>query len=120
MADHSRWRIPADIAARVEDELATARASDDPWPQLERAHLLSQPWAWPHTRVHLAMLRLAFTQRDRREFIGQVLRLAVAGPGSLAGKYPGGNTGRTTMGLTETATLPDDIAAILHPYVVPR
>lgn len=120
MADHSRWRTPADIAALIHDELTAARTSADPWPPLERAHLLSQPWAWPHTRVHLAMLRIAVTQRDRREFIGQVIRLAVAGPGSLASKYPSGNTGRTTMGLTETATLPDDIASILEPHTPTR
>ena len=120
MADYSRWRIPAEIGGLLDNELANARTSDDPWPALERSHLLSQPWAWPHIRVHLAMLRAAITQRDRREFIGQVLRLAVAGPGSVAGKYPAGNTGRTTMGLTETATLPDDIATTLAPYTPPR
>ena len=117
MADYSRWRIPAEIGGLIDNELANARTSDDPWPALERSHLLSQPWAWPHIRVHLAMLRAAITQRDRREFIGQVLRLAVAGPGSVAGKYPAGNTGRTTMGLTETATLPDDIATTLAPHI---
>jgi hypothetical protein len=116
MPDHSRWRIPADIASLLDAELTTARTSDDPWPSLERAHLLSQPWAWPHTRVHLAMLRLAVRQRDRRELIGQLVRLAVAGPGSLAGKYPPGNTGRTTMRLTETAPLPPDIHDTLGPY----
>jgi uncharacterized protein DUF3703 len=111
-----RWRIPAEIATLVDHDLAAARTSDDPWPPLERAHLLSQPWAWTHTRVHAAMLRVALAQRDRRELVGQVIRLVVAGPGSLAGKYPAGNTGRTTMGLTETAGLPDDIATILNPY----
>lgn len=34
--------------------------------------------------------------------VGQAIRLAVAGPGSLVGKYPPGNTGRTTIRLTET------------------
>lgn len=120
MADHSRWRTPAEIGALIDNALTDARASDDPWPPLERAHLLSQPWAWPHTRVHLAMLRIAVTQRDHRELIGQILRIAVAGPGSLAGKYPTGNTGRTTMGLTETATLPDDIASTLEPHTPTR
>lgn len=119
MPEHSRWRIPAEIATLVDRELSAARVSDDPWPPLERAHLLSQPWAWSHTRVHLAMLRVALTQRDRGEFVGQVIRLAVAGPGSLAGKYPAGNTGRTTMRLTETAELPDDIAAVLGPFTPP-
>jgi hypothetical protein len=119
MSDRSRWRTPADVAALIDAELATARTSEQPWPSLERAHLLSQPWAWPHTRVHLAMLRLAATQRDRREILGQIVRLAVAGPGSLAGKYPPGNTGRTTMRLTETAPLPDDIGGVLGRYASP-
>ena len=119
MPDHSRWRVPADFATLIDAELTTARVSDDHWPSLERAHLLSQPWAWPHTRVHLAMLHLALTQRDRRETLGQIIRLAVAGPGSLAGKYPPGNTGRTTMGLTETAALPADIGRALGPHTSP-
>ncbi len=116
MPDHSRWRIPADIATLLDAELTAARASDDPWPSLERAHLLSQPWAWPHTRVHLAMLRCAVARRDRHEIAGQIIRLAVAGPGSLVGKYPSGNTGRTTMRLTETAPLPADIDDVLTRY----
>ncbi|MER3452613.1 MAG: hypothetical protein C4344_02730, partial [Acidimicrobiia bacterium] len=73
----------------------------DPWPALERAHVASQPSAWPHTRVDAAMLGVAWRQRDRCEMVGQVVRLLVAGPGSLAGRYPPGNTGRTTAGLTE-------------------
>jgi hypothetical protein len=66
------------------------------------------------------MLRLAVRQRDRREFVGQLIRLAVAGPGSLVGRYPPGNTGRTTMRLTETAPLPADIAEALGPFTSPR
>ena len=64
MPDTSRWRIRTEIAALVGAELSTARPSDDRWPALERAHLLSQPWAWTHTRVHLAMLRLAIPQNE--------------------------------------------------------
>lgn len=120
MSDHSRRRIPADVAILIDAELTTARTSDQPWPSLERAHLLSQPWAWPHTRVHLAMLRLALAQRDRREVIGQIIRLVVAGPGSLAGKYPPGNTGQTTMRLTETAALPAEIVRALGSSSAPE
>ena len=119
MTNTAGWRIPTQIAALVSTELLAARNSDDPWPALERAHLLSQPWAWTHCRVHLAMLRLALGQRDRREFVGQVIRLAVAGPGSLVGKYPPGNTGRTTIRLTETAPLPTDIERVLGPFTTP-
>ena len=120
MSDTARWRIPTEIAALVDTELDTARLGLDPWPALERAHLLSQPWAWTHTRVHLAMLRLALGQRDRSEFAGQVIRLVVAGPGSLVGKYPPGNTGRTTMKMTQTAVLPADIEHALEPFTPPR
>lgn len=88
---------------------AAARTAAEPWRHLERAHIVSQPWAWPHTRVHWAMLTCAIRQRDRRELVGQLVRLVVAGPGSLADRYPTGNTGRTTVRLTETAPVPADL-----------
>lgn len=98
---------------RIAADLTAARISDDPWPLLEEAHILSQPWAWPHVRVHGAMFREALRERDRREILGQLVRLAVAGPGSLVGRYPTGNTGRSTMPLTATADVPADLAALL-------
>ena len=104
MADRTRTRrLPADVRHWLAAELSAARTAADPWPYLERAHIVSQPWAWPHTRVHVQMLKVAVRQRDRRELLGQVIRAVVAGPGSLAGRYPLGNTGRTTMGLTSAA-----------------
>ena len=108
-----RRSIPAAIRTRLDHELAQAPSAIDPWPHLERARILSQPWAGPHTRVHWTMLTVAVRQRDRRELLGQLVRLMIAGPGSLTGRYPPGNTGRTTMGLTETAPLPTDLAHIL-------
>lgn len=108
-----RWSTPPAVRALIGEHLDAARHGPDPWPSLERAHLLSQPWWWPHTRVHAAMLAVALRARDRREATGQLVRLLVAGPGSLVGRYPEGNTGRTTMALTETAPVPDDVAAIL-------
>ena len=116
MTDVSRWRTPLDVRRVIDQELAAARTASDPWPALERAHIASQPWAWPHLRVHTAMLRTALVKRDRREAFGQAIRLAVAGPGSLVGRYPPGNTGRATMSLTATAPLPDDLKQLLEPY----
>ncbi len=104
-----------DVLGHMHRELAAARISADPWSHLERAHILSQPWAWPHTKVHAVMLRQALGDRDVREMMGQLLRLGVAGPGSLVGKYPAGNTGRTAMGLTTIADVPADLEAILSP-----
>jgi len=113
MPELSRRRPPAELAQLIDDAIGAARTGNDPWPALERAHIASQPWVWPHLRVHAAMLRLAWRQRDRREIAGQVIRLAVAGPGSLANRYPPGNTGRTTMGLTEHGPIPADLAELL-------
>lgn len=106
-------RPPSHVRQWLTDEIVASKAATDPWPNLERAHIVSQPWAWPHTRVHLEMLKVAIRQRDRRELLGQLVRTAVAGPGSLVGRYPIGNTGRTTMGLTDVADVPDDLALIV-------
>lgn len=39
------------------------------------------------------MLAVAWRERDRREAVGQVTRLAAAAPGSALGRYPEGDTG---------------------------
>ncbi len=113
MRKSSRRRPPAELTRLINDAIASSRSAPDPWPSLERAHIASQSWAWPHTRVHATMLQVAWRQRDRHETIGQLIRLVLAAPGSLANRYPPGNTGRTTMGLTEHGTIPDDLAALL-------
>lgn len=110
-----RWRraSPA-VRVFINEHLVDARSGTDPWPTLERAHIASQPWVWSHTRVHAAMLRVALRQRDRREILGQLVRLAVAAPGTLTSRFPAGNSGRSTMPLTATADVPTDIARLLH------
>lgn len=60
------------------------------------------------------MLRLALRDRDAFEVLGQFVRLMVAAPGSAAGQYPTGNTGRTRIGLTTPVPIPDDLAALLR------
>lgn len=103
----------------VEEELAShhrARRDShtaDAWTALERAHVLSQPDAWLHTRVHLAMLRFAIGLGDWMEVRGQVARIAVAGIGSLLGKAPRGNTGRATVPIMAVMPLDPEIAVKL-------
>ncbi|WP_129978129.1 DUF3703 domain-containing protein [Rhodococcus sp. Q1] len=104
------------VHAAYTAEMAAARATSvdsQRWAHLERAHILSQPYPWPHTRNHLAMLGLALRQRDRREALGQVVRVIVASPGSTLGRYPEGNTGRTRAGLMTRMTVPADLAETL-------
>jgi hypothetical protein len=93
-----------------------ARAAGDrtiEWHHLERAHVLSQPMAGAHTRTHAAMLAYGVRRRDRREIVGQLVRLVVAGPGSLTGRYPLGNTGGADVSALAVLPVPSDLAALL-------
>lgn len=117
-------RMPAVVRTAFDAELDTARATTDTataWRAAERAHILSQPWPWPHTVVHAVMLRRALSEHNRAEAIGQVIRLLVAGPGSALGRYPTGNTGRANVPLTQRMPVPADLAAVLaHARTGPR
>lgn len=96
-------------------EMNAAATADDPkvrWRHLERAHIVSQPDPWLHTCNHAAMFTLALRQHDRREALGQVLRIIVAAPGSISGRYPLGNTGRTAAGLMTPMPIPADLIGV--------
>ena len=56
-----------------------------------------------------------FDARDahRREVLGQIVRTLVAGPGSAAGRYPLGNTGRASVPATRPMPVPGDLAELL-------
>jgi hypothetical protein len=108
--------MPANVRHALALELNITRdatSSTEFWRAAERAHILSQPWPWPHIRTHALMLRRALRERDLIEAVGQVVRLLVAGPGSVLGRYPEGNTGRARVPLTEPMPIPDDLAATL-------
>jgi hypothetical protein len=84
------------------------------WTHLERAHILSQPMAVPHIRTHVAMLGAGLRRHDRREVVGQLLRLVVAGPGSLTGRYPVGNTGGADVSALAPMPIPEDLRPFLN------
>lgn len=111
--------MPAAVADRLAADLTGARGAFDrreverAWALLEEAHVLSQPWAWPHVKVHAAMLVLGWRRRDRQEVSGQLLRIIVAGPGSLTGRYPEGNTGRASVPATQPMPVPAELRALL-------
>jgi hypothetical protein len=90
---------------------------EDEWRHLERAHVLSQPMAGPHVRTHVAMLGYGLRHRDRREVVGQLVRLVVAAPGTWTGRYPVGNTGGANVSALKPMPIPDDLLAVLHAAV---
>lgn len=110
--------MPAAAKRRYDELLRQARRSAGGdaatrWRALEDAHVLSQPWAGRHVHVHARMLLAAITEKDVREALGQVLRLVVAGPGSLSGRYPPGNTGRADVPATLPMAVRAELAALL-------
>jgi hypothetical protein len=97
-------------AARVARERGD-RAGE--WSHLERAHILSQPMAVPHVRTHVAMLGFGLRHRDRREIVGQLIRLVVAAPGTWTGRYPVGNTGGADVSALLAMPIPGDLIHVL-------
>jgi hypothetical protein len=113
-------RMPVAVRDRIEGDLRSAQLAttngmiDEAWALLENAHVLSQPWARPHVKVHAAMLVLGWHTRDRAEIAGQLPPLMVAGPGSLTGRYPEGNTGRADAPATRPMPVAHDLRALLE------
>lgn len=79
---------------------------------LERAHVLGQPWAGPHSWTHWMMLKIGWRRGDAREVRGQLLRLAAGGSLSLLGWLPVGNTGGANVPARQPMPLPEDLAAL--------
>jgi hypothetical protein len=118
LARRTTWRL------RFNNELAAFRAArergDVPaqWQSLERAHVLSQIALRPHLHVHRLMLGLAMRLGDRREIIGQAVRLALAPIGALSGRVPWGNTGRSTVSAFTSMPIPADLRDVFPPTIV--
>lgn len=76
---------------------------------LGRVHILSQSSVGRHLKVHYLMFLYACFIFDKKEIFGQILRLIVTVPGHMLGKVPKGNTGWSSVGLTQTLPLPEDL-----------
>lgn len=90
-------------------------ASDAPaaFVLLERAHVLGQRDFVPHLRVHLRMLRVAWSIGDGREIRGQLLRIVLTPIGHLFGRLPIGNTGGANVSAFEQMAIPPDLQPLL-------
>jgi hypothetical protein len=117
MANVSLHRLAALLPKeyRAAEEAEHARRIAMAWHHLERARILAQTQFWPHLQSHREMLHLALRNRDWREVVGQLFRLAIAPLGNLTGRLPLGNTGRSNVSTFAPMELPPDLRAILDP-----
>ncbi|WP_411822114.1 DUF3703 domain-containing protein [Leptospira sp. 'Mane'] len=106
------------IKEAFEREMKTAKEFyslqkwEEAFSHLERAHILGQRNVIPHTLNHWWMLKVGIRKKDGNEILGQVIRLLVAGIGSLLGRAPIGNTGGSNVGIMTPMPIADDIAQI--------
>lgn len=110
-------RLAPLIDQTLEQTLEAARrgGSAEAWRHLERAHVLSQPFAGLHVKVHMRMVGQAWRDRKWRELLGQLPRLLLAGPGSLFGRYPRGNRGTTAVSMFKPEPVTAELSALLTP-----
>lgn len=107
------------LRSAFEQELLAAQAAyqRQEWREafrlLERAHILGQHHALPHTRTHILFLKVAWQRRDVWEIVGQVLRIVGGFIGSLIGKVPVGNSGGADVSIFAEMPIPDDLREIL-------
>jgi hypothetical protein len=98
----------------TEADLASGRGEvSNAWALLAKAHVISQPFAWPHTLVHWRMLSLALRTRNFREIAGQIFRLLVAAPGSVFKKYPKGNPGTSDVSAFQPMPISTEVQTII-------
>ncbi|RSK38784.1 DUF3703 domain-containing protein [Hymenobacter perfusus] len=113
--------LPARLRPHYQAELRAAhRAYTQQEParafhHLERAHILGQRWAWPHTQVHLLMLRHGWRTGNGREMLGQLPRIFFGFLGSLVGQVPTGNTGGANVKAEQPMPIPTDLQGLLTP-----
>ena len=116
------WSMPGGLKIYYQKELEKYRielASDNlqvAWRQLERAHILGQPWFIQHTQVHWLMLKFGIKIKDKKEILGQLPRLLVGGVKSFVGKIPTGNTGGANVPPLKVMEIPDELKNIMKPY----
>jgi hypothetical protein len=81
---------------------------------LERAHILGQASTVEHVRVHWHMFLWGIRQRNVRECLGQLLRIAGAAISTAVGLVPRGNTGGTNVNPFKSMPIPPELAALIE------
>ena len=111
--EHAAQPIRHYVQAELDAAAAQGRDFAASFRKLERAHVLSQTSTREHVRVHWRMFVWAIKQRNVREIVGQILRIAGAATKTALGLVPSGNTGGADVSPFQRMPIPEDLAAIL-------
>lgn len=87
---------------------------------LEHAHVLGQNSTYWHTKVHCLMFAWAKRQADKKECIGQLLRIAGAVSKTAVGALPQGNTGGSNISPFKSLPLQERHARAIARAQAPR
>jgi hypothetical protein len=105
-ADNIRPFVDAELAAAEQD-------LQDGFAHLERAHVIGQASTREHVRVHWRMLCWGWRNRDAREVLGQIFRLAGAATKTFIGLVPEGNTGGSNVSPFRPMPVSPELAALI-------
>lgn len=92
----------------AEDSSAQGQAQPA-FTHLERAHVLGQASTAHHVRVHWRMFLWGVQQRNAKECLGQLLRIAGAVTKTVFGLVPHGNTGGTNVSPFKPMPMPPEL-----------
>ncbi|WP_249383902.1 DUF3703 domain-containing protein [Chitinivorax sp. B] len=112
---HGFRAMPMKLGTAFDAEMTAGKQAyglqqfDVAFSHLERAHILGQRYVWPHIISHVWMLRIGLQRRDRREVVGQVIRIVGGGLGSAIGRVPIGNTGGANVSPFMPMPIPEDL-----------
>ena len=81
---------------------------------LERVHIISQPFPWRHTFIHLKMLQFAILTFRPTEIIVQFLYSLFSAKFSTFGIFPKGNTGGANAIFKGQMEIPKDLQMELN------
>jgi hypothetical protein len=114
--------MPAGLRVHYRQELEIYKSEiskadfQQAWRQLERAHIIGQPWFVQHTYIHWLMLKFGIKIRNKKEILGQLPRLLVGGIKSFVGIIPTGNTGGANVPPLRKMEIPEELKNMMRPY----
>lgn len=111
-------KIPKNLKQAYKNELEqysyylVNKQFSNAWYHLERSHIIGQSYPIEHTYSHWLMLKFGLMQKNTKEVLGQLLRLAVGGWKSFINHVPLGNTGGANVPPLKHMPIPDDIKSL--------